>query len=492
MSFGPPPSVFTQSVRSAQERRRRRVRVWAMLAGALALVLCAGAWLLWDRPTADGPRSNTAGLNTAQTRDDVRETADKVPESPEGQIGTRWYEDGYKKYETHKAPGTWATPKIVARGIGSGVITGVDAKTSEKAWTLRLTGHLCAATQHVTVDGRTAVVAQSKPAHTENGEPELDGCDTLVFFDLDTGKVLWKAKLPDAQSASVFNTNVTMTHGAVAVAWGDGSAAYTMDHGTQLWKSAGTSACRDVGFSGGRALLALLSCGEAGDTVYEVQKVDPHSGKPKWTYKVSRGVKSVYLPSSEPPVIAIQAGEDEVTELITLDDMGKHRATISMKDAYDPMCSRQDYAVVERCDALVVDRKQLFVASKDSVEVDQASNWIVSFDLATGKSLRKFDGRAAEPIYPLRMNGDKLLAYRANSIDIGLAAIMSLDPRTGEQTPFLLFGLDGQTSADLQDPSVADVIVEHSRVFLAPKEIEGDPTDKRNLALAVLGIQPAQ
>lgn len=492
MSFGPPPSPFTQSIRAAEDRKRRRTRLWGALAAALAVLLCVGGWMWRAGLPGIGPSPHAPTPTTAQVPDDIRETVDKVPGSPEGQMGVRWYEEGYKKYESHKAPGIWATAKIIARGIGTGELTGVDAKTGDKAWTLKLKGHLCATTQHVTVDGRTAVVAQSQPARTENGAPVLDGCDEVIFFDVNTGKKLWEAKLPNAQSASTFSTNVTMTRGTVAVAWGDGSAAYTMDHGKRLWTSTGTSACRDVGFSGGHALLALVSCDKSGDTVFEVQKVEPHTGKPEWLYKVSPGVKSVYVPSSEPPVIAVEAGDEQITELITLDDKGRHRATISMEGVYDPMCSHQDYGVVERCDALVVGSRQLFVASKDSIEVNQPSNWIVSFDLATGRSMRKFDGRAAEPIYPVRMNGDKLLAYRGTSTDVGLSAIMSLDPSTGQQTPFLLFGLDGQTSSDLQDPSMADVLVEHGRVVLAPKEIEGDAADEHNLALVALCVEPAK
>jgi hypothetical protein len=39
---------------------------------------------------------------------------------------------------------------------------------------------------------------------------------------------------------------------------------------------------------------------------------------------------------------------------------------------------------------------------------------------------------------------------------------------------------------------MADIIVEDGRVFLAPKEIEGDAMDKDNLALVVLGMEPAK
>ncbi|WP_143064630.1 hypothetical protein [Streptomyces colonosanans] len=101
--------------------------------------------------------------------------------------------------------------------------------------------------------------------------------------------------------------------------------ASDMKAGKQLWKSTSVSVCRDTGFAGGRVLLALLRCGEESDPVYRVQKVAPRTGRPGWTYKVAKGIKQVYLPSSDPPVLAVAAGEISVTDRIVPADLGRDR-----------------------------------------------------------------------------------------------------------------------------------------------------------------------
>lgn len=335
-----------------------------------------------------------------------------------------------------------------------------------------------------------------RPAPKPKGSPTEGVCDEVVFFDIDTGKKLWQSKMPEAASAFVTNTNLTMTRGTVAVAWDQGSVAYDMKDGKQLWKSTGVSQCEDHGFAGGRALLALVRCGSMPDVTYEVQKLDPRTGKAKWTYKVGKGITTVYLPSSDPPVLAVGAGDTTVTDLITLDADGKHSATISLHgESYDPMCgvrysSTSRFGVVENCDAMVVGRTEIFVASKVGSESGQEANWIVGFDVATGKTLRKFDGREDQPIYPLRTSGDQLLVYRATRDDIGPSAVISLDPRTGKETPFLLFRLPDDDSSDRQfgDPDKSDVIVEQGRVYFAKRELVADFKYPEDPVRAFLGI----
>ncbi|MEV6766565.1 hypothetical protein AB0N16_39250 [Streptomyces sp. NPDC051105] len=149
---------------------------------------------------------------------------------------------------------------------------------------------------------------------------------------------------------------------------------------------------------------AAEGCGAAPDTTYRVRRLDPRTGKPRWTYKVAAGVQDVYLPSADPPVLAVAAGDTLVTDLITLDggDGGK-LATISMGgDAYDPRCGDRYFSAgffgdLENCDGVVVGPDQVYVTSKDRSEIDQPENWIVAFDRTTGKPVGKLDGRPWSP-----------------------------------------------------------------------------------------------
>ncbi|MGV9254259.1 outer membrane protein assembly factor BamB family protein [Streptomyces sp. NPDC003697] len=495
MSFGPPPSPFTQSAVAADRaaRRRRTTVLGGALAVVLAVAVCVGGRLLWSAGDHDAPAGDGKAA-AAQRPDEVRETADPIPGSPEGRLLVDYSEDGLAgtvKGQPRYAPGTWATDKVVAKGIGHdivGLTTGGSG--DEKAWTLKLDGHLCATSRHITADGRTAVVVQ--PARP-GGTKASGVCDEVVFFDVDTGKKLWQATMPSARSAFVTNTNVTLTRGVVAVAWGEGSVAYDMRTGRQLWNGTTASACEDSGFAGGRGLLALEKCGRAPDTTYRVEKLDPRTGRTEWTYELADGVQDVFLPSADPPVLAVAAGDSLVTDLITLDGHGKRLATVSMS-GYDPGCgvrSMRFFGSVDRCEGVVVGPRQVYVVSEDNVEPAQAANWIVAFDLATGKSGRKFDGRPGEPLTPVRMNGDDLLVFRRSYLEVEPSAVVSWDPRTGRQTPFLLFGLPSDDAGQLGDAGRSDILVEGGRVFFAKSQLEADSESPDDPVRVVLGVGSA-
>ncbi|MFB7601054.1 PQQ-binding-like beta-propeller repeat protein, partial [Streptomyces sp. NPDC056160] len=312
----PTPSAYTQSALAAdQARRRRRNKILGGLAGGvLVIALCAGGLFLSsagdDRAPADGK------VAAAQQPDEIRKHGREGPPSPEGRevvehsVGhLEKHRDGNPLY----APGSWATAKIFARGIADHVEGyRVEPHYDEKAWTPDLGGHICATSRHITADGRTAVVIQPPKSATDPGNGV---CGQVVFFDLDTGRKLWQKKMPAAEFAYVTNTDLTLTNGVVAVAWGHGSVAYDMKSGRQLWNTTTTAQCADQGFAGGRALLALAACGQAPDTTYKVQKLDPRTVKNLWTYRLTRGVSRVYLPSSDPPVLAVAAGDTLVTDL---------------------------------------------------------------------------------------------------------------------------------------------------------------------------------
>ncbi|MFF1627202.1 PQQ-binding-like beta-propeller repeat protein [Streptomyces sp. NPDC058272] len=490
MSFGPPPSPYTQSALAADnERRKRRTKLFGVVAAVLVVVLCAGGWLLMYA-TGDGTPANSAPKAAPQAPDEIRETVEKVPSTPEGKLVIDFDEEKFTDDETRYAPGTWATDKIFAKGIKN-TITGFKFGVDKAAWTIKLDGHICATTKHVTADGRTAVVVQPRK---RKGTKDAGICDEVVFFDLDTGKQLWRTTMPDAKTAYVTNINLSMARGTVAVAWGNGSVAYDMSDGKQLWKSTAVSTCEDVGFAGGRSLLVLLRCGEESTHVYRVQKIDPRTGKPRWTYKLKDGISGVYMPSSDPPVLAVGAGDYGVTDLITLDDQGRHSATISMQGGrFDPMCGdsfdgTQYFGVMENCYAMVVGQDQIFVASKADGDIDQPENWIVAFDVKTGKTLRKFDGRPQQAVWPVKMSGDKLLVYRPSADYVGPAAIVSIDPATGKETPFLFFGMP--SGADrMETPEWSDILVEHGRAFFSPRQLSAPLSSPHDPVLAAVGIE---
>ncbi|WP_405552361.1 PQQ-binding-like beta-propeller repeat protein [Streptomyces sp. NBC_01171] len=491
MSFGPPPSVYTESAQSADRTRARRRR--RLLAGAAALLvaaaLVAGSVALWP---SSGDDAKNAAAAVRQAPDEVRETHETAPASPEGEPAVQHNEDKLTA-DTRYGPGLWATDKLAVRGVatrleGYRIAPGQDGT----AWSLKLEGHLCAVSRDMTADHRTAVVIQ--PPHP--GASAGKGiCDQVVFVDLDTGKKLWQRKMPGADFAYVTNTDLALTKGVVAIAWGHGSVAYDMASGTKLWNTS-TGACQDQGYAGGRALLALVKCGQSGDESYRVQKLDARTGKPRWTYQVSKGVQGVYLPSADPPVLAVEAGDIDVTDLITLDGTNGHqRATISMS-GYEPLCGSTGFSgpffgVLDKCPGLVVGRDRLYVMSKESDEIDEPANRVVAFDLQKGTMAGKFEGRPFQNVVPLRADGDDLILYRRSIDEVQPASVVAWNSRMDKETPYLFFHLPEDDEGALSDPEQALIVYEHGHVFFAAREMERDGERPKDPVLSVLGVGSA-
>ncbi|MER6129158.1 PQQ-binding-like beta-propeller repeat protein [Streptomyces sp. NPDC001795] len=467
MSFGPPPSIYTQSTVEAENRKKRRKLItFAAVATAVA-VLCAGVWAL-SYAAGDSP-SDRRPVAARQNPDDIRDTVERPPASPEGTTAVD-YRTKLKVNQNLDAWGTWATDKTFAKTLDNR-ITGFRIGTGQVAWKLAFPGAVCAATRHVTVDGRTAMVFSGEaPQKVDpNDTAPAQSCDQLAMFDIDTGKQLWHVKLP---RNGLMGITVTLMKGKVVAAWDAGSAAYAMADGKLLWSHEAQSFCKDSGYAGGKALVRLVTCGSGTNKRFLVQGTNPATGKSEWNYQVAPGVEDVRLVSSSPAVVAVAAGDMYVSDLISLSDRGTHRASISVPhDKYATKCGTDVTDPIENCEGVVVGNGQLYVATAPrefgTAARGQAANEIVAFDLATGKSLRKFDAKSSRPIYPIRMSGDRLIAYRA-AVGDALNAAMSIDPATGKQTVLLVFNAD---SLPLLDD--ADVRFEHGRIFFAVTTVAG-------------------
>lgn len=308
-------------------------------------------------------------------------------------------------------------------------------------------------------------------------------CDHLALIDLNTGKKLWQTALPRSDSPPT-GVNVTLTDGAVAVAWNQGSAAYDMTHGRRLWVHT-IAGCMDDGFAGGGNLLALVECGDSAHPEYRIERVDARTGRTRWTCRVARGIQEVYLASSSPPVIAVAAGDAEITDLISLDERGQARATIRLGRHHQVVdCDKTFSAVVESCDSIVVGKRRPFIST---------DNDIVAFDLATGKSTVKFRSASGAPMTPLKMSGDELIAWRSDSGAFSPHAVVALDPRTGGERILLLFAADPDDLSGLDDPTQDDVFYEGGRMFFAATKVhgpltKGDVGETTNIAVGVESV----
>ncbi|BBC32518.1 hypothetical protein SGFS_038120 [Streptomyces graminofaciens] len=433
-----------------------------------------------------------------QTGGDIRQTVETKPKSSEGSLAVRYAIDdlGIKAYYT--SPGTWATDKVFVKSVGPG-ITALGIGSGKQAWKTSLPGPVCGATRHVTADNRTAVAFKSEPMVGDSmsapGNAETS-CDSLAFIDLDTGEKLWQGKLLLPGDGTTFDVRVTMTRGTVVAARYGGSVAFDMASGRRLWSTRppDRTACEDIGYAGGKGLLALVQCGNSETTKYKVQKVAPRTGKRQWTYEVSPGIEFVNLVSAAPPVIAVAAGKEEITDLIVLDDRGAKRSSVTVSSSrFVTACDPGVESLIETCDGVVVGDTQLFVATKQrgydgETAEGEAANEIVAFDLATGKSGVKFDGKVGRPIYPLRMSADRLITYRQGGTYTP-SAVVAIDPSSGEESVLLLF----PATDELFDweSGYTGLIYEQGRFFMFTRTVQG-PTDKSEAgkeALVALGYE---
>ncbi|MFB8268431.1 PQQ-binding-like beta-propeller repeat protein [Streptomyces sp. NPDC055955] len=468
MSFGPPPSPFTQSQRVAEERRSRRVRVWVCAVLALVAVVGVGGWFLMAGSPGGGSGTDNKATVGQQAPDDIRETVERRPRGTAGHLVTSIQDRGVKPNQDQETPGTWATDRVLVKG-NDDALEAVEINSGDEAWRQDLSGSICAWTKHVTVDGRTAIVFRDKGK---------DGaCNQLAFFDLGTGKKLWQVVIPWKKSVFGNLPNVAMTRGVVSSAWESGSSGYDMKSGKRLWERKKTAKCREGGFAGGKALLLRLDCTTSDyEPLRKIAKIDPRTGEEKWIYGVAESVRLVFIVSSEPPVLAVAAGEDEVSDLISLDERGKYRATVRLDGGhYEVNCDAGAiYSAVDDCDNIVVGGDQVFITSGEEIGgSSHHTNRIVSFDLGTAKPVVKFEAGPDQLIYPVRMSGDELLAFRAGTDNYAPFSLMSLDPRTGREKAFFYFTVLNEAKS-LTYTKFSDVVVENGRIFFGSNMVRGE------------------
>lgn len=207
MSFGPPPSMYTQSAVTADGiQKKRRLKLFGGVAALLIGALCVGSWLLWH-----GDDSAVAAAKQAVPAEqgplDIRETVEKRPANVAGRMAFRFSADDMQAGESHEMPGMWATDKILAKGINRTLVgfkIGADARAGDEVWSIRFAGPICGTTRHVTAGDRTAVLFRS-------GTGSDAVCDRVAFVGLDTGKKLWEARFSPQKAASADATpSVTM------------------------------------------------------------------------------------------------------------------------------------------------------------------------------------------------------------------------------------------------------------------------------------------
>ncbi|MFI6350597.1 PQQ-binding-like beta-propeller repeat protein [Streptomyces sp. NPDC050560] len=409
---------------------------------AIALIIGGGVW--YSSSKDDDGKKGPVSADGKGKGDDKKGGggaagggSEKVPANTSAKVLFQLPAPEVPKDDVYSVGGSWLTDKVYAKA-GVAELIGYNPDTGAKSWTTPLDGQTCAGSPEVSEDGVAAVVYEEKKREKKG---DVFPCDKISAFDTNTGKLLWTKSVDVSDTPATFE-EVSISGSTVAVGGGtDGGAAFDLKSGKQLWAPDPASTCKDDGYRGGEQLVAVRSCGSYDDPRVEVQLLDPASGKPKWSYKLPVGIDNAKVISSKPVVFGVDSGEitsSGVTDVFAMDDAtGKLRNKITLEDGkYEHDCGVNK---VHDCHAIAVGNDRLYVPTNEHQGGKDTSqtNEIVSFSLATGKGTTdRFDAGDGTTMWPLRMDGGNIIAYKEATYDKG-AEVVSVDTKTGKSTKLL-------------------------------------------------------
>ncbi|NEB75156.1 PQQ-binding-like beta-propeller repeat protein [Streptomyces sp. SID14478] len=417
--------------------------VWIVTAAVVVIALIVGGGIFYANSSGDGDGGdkNTSADGKKDGGGQGKDGTgfggggqEKVPANTSASIAFQLPQPQVAKDQVDSVVGSWLTDKTYAKA-GVDEIVGHDPATGKETWTLPLSGQTCGASNDVTKDALAAVVSEDAK-RPKDGRHQT--CSQITVFDVNTGKKLWTKSIGSGDQARTFE-ELSFSGDTLAAGGGlRGGAAFDVRTGKILWQPQ-EGDCEDVGYHGGEQLVAVRKCGDYGNEKYEVQLLDPKTGRPKWSYKLATGVDNAKVLSTNPVVFGVGAGDNSagtVSDIFSLDANGKLVTKIAIDDEkYDFDC---EVGRIEGCSKIVVGNGRVYLATRqhDAGGDVGMTNEIVSFDLKTGKSTGdRADGGEYE-IFPFRMDGGNILAYKDGPYDKG-AQVVSIDPKGMKQTTLL-------------------------------------------------------
>ncbi|MBT2420623.1 PQQ-binding-like beta-propeller repeat protein [Streptomyces sp. ISL-22] len=366
--------------------------------------------------------------------------------------------------------GSWLTDKAYVKS-GVAEIVGYDPDKGTKLWKIPLPGPVCRASKHTTEDNLTAVVFE--PAMPTKAKPS-HGCTQVAAIDLAAGKKLW-TKTTQVEGRLLRYENVTVSGGTVAAGGTSGGAAFDLRSGKPLWIPKADDSCYDLGYAGGKKLVAVRKCGSYNQPQLHIETIDPKTGKVISEYEMAEGIEYASVVSTEPLVVAAELGQSPdavgITDVFSIDNKtGKLRIRISVPgDRFAARCS--GVTTIEACTGIVVGNDRLYVETEQHPGGGEygRTNEIVSFDLATGKQTgQRADAGDRYTITPLRMDGGNVIAYKRPPYDKG-GQIVSIDGGSFKETK-LLENPAAKSVRDIETrmlPEYAEIIYSQGHLYMS-------------------------
>ncbi|MFG2650464.1 PQQ-binding-like beta-propeller repeat protein [Streptomyces sp. NPDC048436] len=443
-------------------RSGRRTAVIVSVVAALALIVGGGVW--YATSSGDGSKDKAAGKTGGDgAAPKYEKPKEKVPTDPKAFFKTKAVQPKLPKGEsTWKAKGAWLTDKVYAKASVEAIV-GVDATSGKQLWRLPKPGESCAGSPDLGKDN-IAVVVTGATVHDDKGFK--DACTEVTAFDVDTGEKLWTKSITVGyqKEKTAFN-QVTISGDTAAVGGLYGGAAFDLRSGRILWEPKQGEKCHDVGYGGGKRLVAVNSCGEFGSERFRVEVLDPRTGASKVSHKLPDGVTSPSVISAEPVVVAVDSGKisgSGATDVFAFDEHSKRRTRIALPDdKYLHECGTA--SIVQDCRGITAGNGKLYVPTEQRDEADgiSSTNDIVVFSLATGKMTgEKVEAGDNSPIFPIRMDGGNILVYKSSPV----TQVVSLDGRTLKKEKVLL---DATTRPSTLSPLRSELVFTHNKLFLS-------------------------
>ncbi|MFG2574440.1 hypothetical protein [Streptomyces sp. NPDC048481] len=442
---------------------------------AIALIVGGGVWYANSHDGGKKEEASSGGANGGGDKgtggaaggDTAPGGSEKAPADPAASVLFKLAMPSVKKDDTVGVKGSWLTDKAYVK-TGVNEVSGYDVANGTKLWTVPLPGPVCEASRFTTADFRTAVTFQASTAKTA-------GCDQVAAIDLVAGKQLWRKTVATGDRTVTFD-NVTVSAKTVALGATEGGAAFDIDTGKALWAPKPADTCYDDGYGGGPKLVAVRKCGPYDNPELHIQTIDPVSGKVISEYQLASGIEYASIVSTDPLVVAADVGDSAgdgsgISDFFSIDNKtGKLRTRISVPgDEYAADC--EGITRVEACKGLAVGNDRIYVPTEehDSGGDGGRSNEIVAFDLATGKPTgQRADAGDGYTIYPLRMDGANLIAYKRPPYDKG-GQVVSLGGKAFKETKLL----ENPATDEVHDleiamsPEYSEVLFSKGRLYMS-------------------------
>ncbi|WKD34300.1 outer membrane protein assembly factor BamB family protein [Streptomyces xanthophaeus] len=416
----------------------KRTQLTIVGAAVLAIVLIVGGGLWYTSGDSGGgskaDSNPSASPGNDKPQDHVPGT-EKVPGNPKSK--PLFNLPSPVPAEIAVVAGSWLTDSTYIKSDLSKVV-GYNLVDGGKKWELPFPGELCGATKHVS-ENKAAVLFKASQPTPEN---KYIQCTEVGVIDLESGKLVWSgnAKSVTGGDKPVVFSSVTLSGKTVAAAGiSAGGAAWNLADGKSLWlPKVDGEGCRDVGYGGGEALAAIRKCGQSPNYTLYGQLLDPATGAPTASYKLSQGIEDAYIVATKPLIVAADVGKTAknatgISDLFVVDPKGELKARIPLASGdFGGKCGSE----VEKCTNMVVGNGKLYLPSYE--HQGQASsgrtNELLSFDLETGKQTTdRADAGERYTMFPLRMDGSNIIAYKNPPYDKG-GQIVSIDGKTMKET----------------------------------------------------------